>query len=100
MEVSTRMSMNPRMLRHNIKTLPKASEILRMKEHNFGRYIDVSKDISDWMEQPNIKKTYVSKKRQTVANALKEFKELYNVKEFYASFGKYDDSFEVLYTTY
>lgn len=91
--------MNPRMLRHNIASLPKAAELLKMQENHFGRYIDESKKIKAWKAQPGIKKTRISQKRSTLAKAIKEFKDLYDVNEFYASFGKNDDSFEVFYTT-
>lgn len=89
--------MNPLIIKHNIKALPTPTEILRMKEHHFGRYIDFSKQLKDWRSQPCVKRTTISQKRKSLTAAISEFRDLYNVKEYYASFGKNDDSFEVYY---
>lgn len=67
----------------------------------FGRQIDHWKKIREF--QANAKSTHVSQKRQNWRKAIKEFKDLYCVDEFYTKFHAgehyWDDSFEVWYTS-
>lgn len=96
-------SLNPPVIKHNVKGFPKADDILAWNgpiQHprsNLGRLMDFEKKLKAWKEDPATKSTYVSQKGTTVAKALKEFRDLYTVKEYFAKFGKYDDSFVVFY---
>ena len=72
-------SLNPLVIKHNLKFLPPAKKIVAM------------------MRGDNYNSSWVSQKRCALATALKEFRELYDVTEFYASFGKNDDTFKIYY---
>lgn len=88
------MCMNPRIVRHNIKGIPKNP--LRL---SFSDQIEVWKKIRDWKSHPNTKTEWLSQKRRSLATALAEFKALYRPSEFFADFGKNDDSFQIFYRT-
>ena len=86
-------------IQHNIKGLSKQKELQYMP---FGRFIDENKKIKSFREAEDTKTTRISIKRKSVAEAFKEFKDLYNVDRFYARFHngrqRKDDSFDVFYT--
>jgi len=88
-------SLNPRVIKTNIKQF----KILADKKVPFGRKIDVERDLKSWKENPETKRTWVSQKRKSVGKALKEVRDLYGAKEYFAAFGLYDDTFEVFYRT-
>lgn len=90
-------AMNPTLIKHNIKKLPKEKELLDIRKNHFGRYIEIARTLKAWVEDPATQSTHVSQKRKTLAQALKEFRDLYGAKEYYAMFGKNDDSFKVYY---
>ncbi len=86
-------SMNPRITKTNIKAfIPLTNDKLP-----FGRKIDVYRELKAWKQDAQTKSTWISQKRKSLATALREFRDLYSPKEFYAEFGKNDDSFEVFY---
>lgn len=85
------------------KTEFKIHGMISSKEYNsipFGRQMEHHNKLKEFKERA--KKGYVVQKRKTHKQAIKEFKELYNVDEFYylntESIGYRDDSFEIWYT--
>lgn len=87
-------SMNPRVVKTNVK----AFEALKdQSDSGFGRRIEVSRKLEEWKADPRTRSTHISQKQKSVAQAIREFKDLYEVEEFFAAFGKNDDSFEVFY---
>lgn len=73
------------------------------KQYNglsFGRQLEYNKKIEEFKK--SAKSTHISQKRKTHAKAWREFKDLYNVDEYWAKYedGEFcrDDSFEVFYT--
>ena len=81
--------------------IPKDKDLNKMI---FGRQIDHLKKIREWLAQPNLKKAWLSQKRQSFAAAMREFKDLYQPKEWYTrtkpkgmSPNYYDDGIEVFY---
>lgn len=88
-------SLNPRITKTNIKQFkPLTSDSMP-----FGRKIEIFKALKEWKQSPETKSTWVSQKRKSLASALKEVRDLYDAKEYYAELGKNDDSFEVFYRT-
>ena len=87
-------------IKHNIKGLPKQAEL---KSMTFGRYIDEAKKIKAFIADEKTKSVGLSIKRQSVAKAFAEFKDLYEPAVFFARFhnGKNikDDVFTVYYQT-
>jgi len=84
--------MNPRVVRHNIKGLPKDPLAI-----SFSEQIEVWRKIRDWKSHPDTQTTWVSLKRKSLTRALAEFKDLYRPTEFFADFGKNDDSVQIFY---
>ena len=67
---------------------------------HLGRRSEIFKKIEEFKK--TAKSTYISIKRKSATKAIKEFKDLYEVKEYFGmyhndSFRK-DDSFEIWYT--
>lgn len=89
-------SMNPRVIKTNIKELKGLED---QSDSGFGRRIPLFRKLEEWKKDPRTRSTHVSQKRQSLAKALKEFRELYDVSEFYADFGKNDDTFKVFFRT-
>lgn len=88
-------SMNPRITKTNIKKFkPLCNESMP-----FGRKIDLFRDLKAWKQDPATKKTWASQKRQSLAKAIKEIRDLYSAKEYYTELGENDDTFEVFYRT-
>ena len=88
------------MIVHNIKgiTSPLAAE------SNFGRKIELNNEVKAWKSQNEVKTGYLSCKRRSWKVALREFKKLYNVKEFFIACPDQtanwsDDSITISYTT-
>lgn len=88
-------SMNPKMIKTNIK----AFKPLESDKMPFGRKIEVFHVLKAWRQDAQTKSVWVSQKRKSLAAALREFRDLYSAKEFFAEFGKNDDSFEIFYRT-
>lgn len=86
--------MNPRVVRHNIKGLPK-----KMIFQSWAEESRVNKKIREWKDHPETKIEWLDKKRRSSASALAEFKALYQPSEFFADFGKNDDSIKIFYRT-
>lgn len=86
--------MNPRVIKTNIKAF---KELEYQSDSGFGRRIPVYKQLKEWRSDSRTRSTYISQKRKSLATTLREFKDLYEVDEFFAEFGKNDDTFEVFY---
>lgn len=87
------MNMNKRVFKTNIKEF----KSLENPNLSFRQRISLEKRLKEWRNSPSTKRCWASKKRQSIAKALREFKDLYDAKEFCTSFGENDDSFEILY---
>ncbi|WP_138437930.1 hypothetical protein [Marinobacter shengliensis] len=88
-------SMNPKVIKTNVKGLkPLCNDNLP-----FGRKIDIFRALKEWRQDPQTKSAWLSQKRKSFATALREFKDLYDAKEYFAEFGKNDDSFQIFYRT-
>ncbi len=88
-------SMNPKMIKTNIK----AFKTLASDTMPFGRKIEIFRELKTWKQDAQTKSVWVSQKRKSLAGALREFRDLYSAKEFFAEFGKNDDTFEIFYRT-
>jgi hypothetical protein len=87
--------MNPKIIKTNVKSFkPLCTDKLP-----FGRKIDLFRELKAWRQDPQTKSTWLSQKRKSFATALKEAKDLYGVREYFAEFGKNDDSFQIFYRT-
>ena len=85
-------------IKHNVKSLPKADRLMQ----SLGAQIDARHALGEWKSKAKV--AHVSVKRKSIANALKVFKDLNDVDEFYTSYrtpnANYrDDTIEVYYTT-
>jgi len=91
--------LNPTVIHHCVKSFPKPKElIVTVGPH--GRFTDLvefRRKLKSWKEDPATKSTWFSQKGRTQAAAIREFKDLYQPIEFYAEFGKNDDSFEIFF---
>jgi len=88
-------SLNPRVVKTNIKQFkPLAKDSIP-----FGQKIDLARDLKAWKEHPETKSTWASQKRKSLAKAIKEVRDLYDAKDYYAELGLYDDTFQVFYRT-
>jgi hypothetical protein len=92
---------------------PSSSKLINLKIKNlgissaefnklsFGRQIEYFNLIEKFKQSPETKKVWFSQKRISNSKALKEFKKLYQPKEFYYSThdsqNHKDDSFEIFY---
>jgi len=69
---------------------------------NLGTMVDANAKIKEWKEHPDTKKGWIGCKRRSIASALKEFRELNDVSEFFMSYprqdeNRKDDSLEIFY---
>jgi hypothetical protein len=84
---------------HNLKTIPKnAAFYWNNNGSGFTKQMEIRKSITAFCEQPGIKKVWLSRKRISTADAVKEFKALYGPKNYFLQFMDGDDVFEVFYT--
>jgi hypothetical protein len=90
-------SMNPRITKTNVKQFKPL--LLPESKLPFGQKIEIFKALKDWKQDPQTKRAWASQKRKSLASALKEVRDLYDAKQYYAELGKNDDSFEVFYRT-
>ena len=85
--------------RLKIENFPKEKDYNGM---SFGRRLDYRKPLEDFMNRSKI--GHLATKHKSVAKALKEFKDLYNVREYYfidrQSKFYHDDSIEIHYTSF
>lgn len=86
--------MNPTIVMTNI---PEFKILAETSDKYFGRQIEASKKVKEWKEKTNVRSAWASQKRQSRSKAIKEIRELYGAKRYYARFGKNDDSFEVFF---
>lgn len=90
--------MNPTLIKHNLSgILPKEKELLDIRSNHFARWVNLSRKIEEWKKDACTRSTYVSQKHKSLTRALNEFKDLYQVKSYFAMFGKNDDSFKIYY---
>lgn len=83
---------------HNIKSLPKAKDMT----NTFSLVLENQNKMKEWLNDPLTMKAHISTKRRSIASALKEFRELNNVEEYFMSYPRQDenwkdDSLEVFY---
>ncbi len=69
---------------------------------NFGTMVSANEKVKEWLAHPDTKKGWIGCKRRSIASALKEFRELNDVSEFYISYPRQDenwkdDSLEIFY---
>lgn len=87
------------MINHNIKSLPTAKV---MNGNNLSIVIEAEPLLKAWLVSPDTKTGWLGCKRRSVASALKEFKSLYDVTEFFMKYQEQtefwsDDSLEIHY---
>lgn len=91
-------------IRHNLKQIPKARELEQMANNDscFGRYMSIIKEIEAWKNSAGVKVVTISVKRRTHAAAIKEFRDLYQPKNYFVRWNQgtlyRDDSIDVYYT--
>jgi hypothetical protein len=84
---------------HNLKTIPKNAAFYWNNDgSSFTQQLEIRKAITEFCDQPGIKRIWLSRKRQSLTAAIKEFKELYGPKNYFSQFMDGDDSFEMFYT--
>jgi len=88
---------NPYTVLHNIKGFTPAKSM-----SYDGIHMDEWKKIEEWKKHPDTKSAWISQKRRSLSSALKEFRELNNVSEFFMRFQNQtanfkDDVLEVFY---
>ncbi|WP_300500024.1 hypothetical protein [Marinobacter sp.] len=88
-------SMNPRIIKTNVKQF----KPLTNDHMAFGRKREIFQALKDWKQCPETKSAWASQKRKSLAAAIKEVRDLYGAKEYYAELGKNDDSFQMFYRT-
>ncbi|WP_372997482.1 hypothetical protein [Marinobacter sp.] len=88
-------SLNPRMVKTNVKDF----KILTKNRVPLGHQMDAMRALKTWKEDEKTRKAWISQKRKSFTAALREFRDLYEAKEYYMAFGKHDDSIEVFYRT-
>ncbi|WP_196160842.1 hypothetical protein [Reinekea sp. G2M2-21] len=86
------------------KMLPSQTEMAAiLNGDHMGHIMDLSKKLKAFKSQHMIKRMHISQKRKSLASALKDFKDLYSVDEYFLTtrVGDHyrDDSVEVFYTT-
>lgn len=86
-------SLNPRVVKTNIREF----KPLENDKLVFGQKVPIFRKLKEWKMNRLTRSAWVSQKRRSLASALKEFKDLYEVDEFFADVGKNDDSFQVFY---
>ena len=87
--------MNPQITKTNVK----AFKVLSDNKTSFSQQLEASRALKDWKASPETKSKWLSQKRKSLTTALTEFRDLYGAREYYARFGKNDDSFEIFYRT-
>jgi len=85
--------MNPKVIKTNVKSF----KVLSDDKVPFGRKIDTMHALKAWKQSGETRSAWISQKRRSLAAALREFRDLYQAKEYYAEFGKNDDTFEIFY---
>lgn len=94
-----RSSQSAKIINFNIKNFGITD--IEFNKLPFGRQIEYFRKLEEFKSSPETKKTWVSQKRKTTSKAIKEFKQLYQPKEFYLvvnnSENYRDDSFEIFY---
>lgn len=86
-------SLNPRITKTNIKQF----KPLEKPNLGFGQKMDIARELKVWKQHPDTRSTWASQKRKSLTAALKEVRDLYDAKQYYAELGKNDDSFQVFY---
>jgi len=88
---------NPYTVLHNVKGFTRA------KDMSFdGIHMDEWKKVDEWKKHPDTKSTWISQKRRSLSKALKEFRDLNDVTEFFMKFPNQtefyrDDVLEIFY---
>lgn len=88
-------SLNPTKIAHNLDWLPPAGRLAQIRTSELAQWIELSKKLKAWREDPATQTAWVSQKRKATSRALAEFQDLYEASEYFAIFGQHDDSFEV-----
>lgn len=83
---------------HNLPSIPRDAKVYFNMSSGFTKQLEIRKQVKAFCEQPGIKTVWLSRKRISTTKAMKEFKDLYDPKNFYSMFGEGDDSFEMFYT--
>jgi hypothetical protein len=82
---------------HNLPVIPKNADIYFNMSSGFSKQLEIRKQVKAFCELPGIKTVWLSRKRVSTTKAIKEFKALYEPKNFYAMFDELDDTFEMFY---
>lgn len=75
---------------HNIKSLPKAKDMT----NDFSLVAANQGNMKEWLSNPLTMKAHISTKRRSLAAALKEFRELNNVGEYFMSYRRQDENWK------
>lgn len=87
--------MNPRIIKTNIQQF----KALSNDNMPFGRKMEIFQSLKDWKQNRSTKSAWASQKRKSLASAIKEVRDLYGAKQYYAELGQNDDSFQVFFRT-
>jgi hypothetical protein len=75
---------------HNVKSLPKAKDMT----YTFALVVENQSKMKEWLNDPLTMKAHINVKRRSIASALKEFRALNNVGEYFMSYRRQDENWK------